>query len=373
MNDDRIAAPALQLRDLDVSFGGAVGLRGLSLDVASAERIVVVGASGSGKTSLLRTIAGLASAAGGSVHVGGRAVTNEPPERRGVVYLHQTPVLFPHLNVCENVAFPLRVRGIPRREVRSRSMAALEAVRMDDLAARRPQTLSGGQAHRVALARAMVAEPQVLLLDEPLSALDPELRAEVRNAILEAHARHGPAMITVSHDLEEAGLLGDRLALLVDGRIAQVGAPREIFARPATLAIARFLGVANLVRARVANGVLHSVFGRLPCPEPVCLDGPVVVAFRTDAVRLDAASPVRARVVGVHYGVDRTTLAVAVGDAVVDVRADTLCVPAVGAEIGLAYDARRLYVYADTARESESASMIDAASGAPARPPSGAL
>ncbi len=338
---------ALILDHLDVRFGDSLGLRDLSLEVAPRERLVVVGASGSGKTSLMRTIAGLTSAGAGRVLVRALDVTNLPPERRGVVYLHQTPVLFPHLSIFENVAFPLRVRRVPAAELRARVGAALDAVRLGALVQRHPHTLSGGQAHRVALARAMVARPHVLLLDEPLSGLDPELRMEVRGAILDAHRDQDAALVLVSHDLEEAGLLGHRVALLLDGRIAQVGTTQDIFARPSSAAIARFIGIANVLHGNVDNGVLQSSLGPLPAPPNAPQRGPVVIAFRTDALRLDEASAVRARVVRVHHGVDRTTVRVTLDHAEVDVRVDALCIPEVGDAVGVACDPRRLLVYAD--------------------------
>jgi ABC-type sugar transport system ATPase subunit len=230
---------------LSVPFGAAPGLRDIAFAVGPGERLALVGSSGAGKTTLLRAVAGLAPITGGRVLIGQRDVTVEPPERRGAVYLHQSPLLFPHLDVARNVRFPLAVRGVRSREASERVDRALAAVQMESFGGRMPRTLSGGQRHRVALARAIVAEPAVLLLDEPLSSLDPALRAEVRDALRAAQEAYGPAMIVVTHDLAEAGLLTDRIGLLLGGTIAQLATPAELFRHPASLEVARFLGFPN--------------------------------------------------------------------------------------------------------------------------------
>jgi ABC-type sugar transport system ATPase subunit len=274
--------PALRVHALHVPFGAAPGLDAISLDVQPGERLAVVGPSGAGKSTLLRAVAGLAPVSAGRVEVGGRDVTAEPPERRGAVYLHQTPLLFPHLSVRENVAFPLRVRGAsdPARVAR-----LLDALAIGALADRAPRTLSGGQRHRVALARALAARPAVLLLDEPLSSLDPELRADARAAIAAAQEEDRPGMVVVTHDMDEAAALGHRVAVLLDRRLAQVAPPGELFTRPATRAVARFLGFPNELPGTVVGGVFHSPLG--PVPAPGVPDGPAVALFRPSALRPD--------------------------------------------------------------------------------------
>src|SRR5690606_30111735 len=192
---------------LDVPFGAAPGLSAVSLTVGAGERVVLVGASGAGKTSLLRAIAGLAPLAGGTVSIGGVPAAALPPERRDAVYLHQSPLLFPHMTVHDNVAFPLRVRGMAAAERSRRTLEVLEAVRLGGFGSRMPHTLSGGQRHRVALARAVAARPRVLLLDEPLTGLDPALREDVREAVLSVHREYRPALLIVTHDLDEAALI----------------------------------------------------------------------------------------------------------------------------------------------------------------------
>lgn len=259
--------PALLLEEVHAPFGdaGGRGLRGVSLQVGPGERVALLGPSGAGKTTLLRVVAGLAALEHGRVAVGGRDVTALPPERRGAVYLHQTPVLFPHLTVGENVAFALRVGRAPEAEVAAAVERALAAVRLDGWAARRPFGLSGGERHRVALARAVAARPAVLLLDEPLAALDPSLRAEVRAAIAAAQRESGAALVLVTHDLDDAGALADRVAVLLDGAVAQLDTPARLFTRPASLAVARFLGTFVELRGTVReDGAFAGAFGALP-------------------------------------------------------------------------------------------------------------
>lgn len=241
----------LRLSGLAVPFGNEPGLTGLNLAVRSGERVALVGASGVGKTSLLRAIAGTGPVAKGRIVVAEQDVTTLPPEKRDVVLLSQRPLLFPHLSVYENVAFPLRVRRVPGDEIPGRVEEALTAVHMEAFRHRRPRQLSGGQAHRVALARAVVARPAILLLDEPLTALDPVLRGEVRQAILDASDRFDTALLMVTHDLDQAGSMAHRIGVLLDGGLVQVDTPEGLFRRPATPGLARFLGLPNQLSGRL--------------------------------------------------------------------------------------------------------------------------
>ena len=342
-----MSAAGLRVEGLSAPFGGGPGLEGISLDVGSGERLAVVGASGAGKTTLLRAVAGLAPLSGGRVEIGGREVTHLPPERRDAVYLHQTPLLFPHLSVGENVAFALRVRSAAEGEVRERVDALLRAVGLEGFGARMPRTLSGGQRHRVALARAMAARPRLLLLDEPLSSLDPALRQEVREAIVHVQEEQRPALVLVTHDLDEAGVMGHRVAVLLDRRLAQVAPPGELFARPASLAVARFLGIPNEVPGHVrADGAFQSPLGVLAPLAPM-EPGPAVAVFHPDALRPVAAGGIPARITAVRHRAHGTTALVRTASGIeleMDVARDAA--PEVGAEVGIEVDSRRVLVYA---------------------------
>ncbi len=246
--------PALEARELSIPFGEDPGLARISFRVGRGERFVLVGSSGAGKTSLLRALSGSGPLTAGSVLVEGREVTTSPPEKRGMVLLSQKPLLFPHLSVFENVAFPLRVRGVPRGEVRERVRDALGSVRLEGFGPRKPRSLSGGQAHRIALARAVVARPPVLLLDEPLTSLDPSLREEVRESILAVQEEYQPALVLVTHDLPEAGRMAHFIGVILQGSLAQVAPPPELFRNPVSEAVARALGIPNSVPGAVGEG-----------------------------------------------------------------------------------------------------------------------
>jgi ABC-type Fe3+/spermidine/putrescine transport system ATPase subunit len=304
---------ALETRALDVPFGARAGLRAVTLAVGAGERLALVGPSGAGKTTLLRAIAGLAATSGGQVLVDGRDVTALPPERRDAVYLHQTPVLFPHLSVRANVAFPLRVRARSGPDAGDIVARALAAVRIAELADRLPHQLSGGQRHRAALARAIAARPAALLLDEPLAALDPGLREEVRAAIVDAQQEHPAALVLVTHDLDDAALLADRVAVLLDGALAQVAAPGALFARPASLAVARFLGAYRELPGTVGvDGAFACALGILPAhgagPH---VAGPAVALLRPGDLRVETADArgdaVADAMAGAGRGVARVT------------------------------------------------------------------
>ncbi len=224
--------------------GAQAGLMPVSLQVQSRQCLAVLGRSGSGKSSLLRTLAGLQPSAGGTVRVSGRDVTALPPERRGIVYLHQEPVLFPHLSVLQNVAFPLVIRGAARADAHRRAEGMLDRLQVGSIAGNRADALSGGQRHRVALARALCAEPAVLLLDEPLSSLDPAVRRDVREALLAVREESGAAMVLVTHDLDDAMAVATEVASIGDdGVLTAPMTPPMLLHAPPSLALARLLGL----------------------------------------------------------------------------------------------------------------------------------
>jgi ABC-type Fe3+/spermidine/putrescine transport system ATPase subunit len=277
----------LTLTGLRKTYPGAgqAALHGLELTVASGSLTALLGPSGCGKTTTMKLIAGLLAPDAGEVALDGQAITTLPPERRGVAMVFQNPLLFPHLSIGENVAFGLRMQGQPPARIAEAVAAMLAKVRLDGLADRRPTALSGGQQQRAALARALVLQPKVLLLDEPLSNLDPGLRDEMRTLIRTLQQDTGITTLVVTHDQAEAVALADRIALLLDGRLAQHGPPEDFYRRPASLAVARFFGGVNFLPGRSEGGLFHSPLGPLTLPAGAP-PGNRVLTFRPEALRL---------------------------------------------------------------------------------------
>jgi multiple sugar transport system ATP-binding protein len=234
-------------------FGRVVAVRDVSLEVADGEFVVLLGPSGCGKTTVLRTVAGLETPDHGRVWIGGRDVTRLPPGRRDIGMVFQSYALFPHMRVFDNVAFGLRMRGVPEAEQRRRVQEVAELLQIADLLDRYPAQLSGGQRQRVAVARALVVRPQVLLMDEPLSNLDALLRLHMRAELKRLHREVGSTTVYVTHDQVEAMSLGDRVAVLRDGQVVQFGTPTEIYDHPADRFVGSFLGnpPMNFLRATV--------------------------------------------------------------------------------------------------------------------------
>ncbi|MFF3664813.1 ABC transporter ATP-binding protein [Microtetraspora malaysiensis] len=247
---------AVSLRGLRKSFGSVVAVAGVDLDVADGEFFAMLGPSGSGKTTVLRMIAGFESPTAGTVELGGRDVTRLAPFERDVNTVFQDYALFPHMSVLENVEYGLRVKRVPKAERRARAMEALASVRLDGFEKRRPAQLSGGQRQRVALARALVNRPRVLLLDEPLGALDLKLREEMQVELKAIQREVGITFLFVTHDQEEALTMSDRIAVFNAGAIEQIGTPAEIYERPATAFVAGFVGTSNLISGATARAVL---------------------------------------------------------------------------------------------------------------------
>ncbi|MCU1534300.1 MAG: spermidine/putrescine transporter ATP-binding protein [Glaciihabitans sp.] len=240
------ATPAIRLAGLTKMFGTVAAVDNLDLDIAEGEFFSMLGPSGSGKTTVLRLIAGFETPTAGTVWLQGRDVTTNAPFDRDVNTVFQDYALFPHMNVIENVEYGLRVRGVGKKERRERAREALESVRLGTFGDRRPAQLSGGQRQRVALARATVVQPKVLLLDEPLGALDLKLREQMQVELKELQRSLGITFIFVTHDQEEALTLSDRIAVFNDGRIEQLGTPAEIYESPRSSFVAHFVGTSNV-------------------------------------------------------------------------------------------------------------------------------
>ncbi len=275
---------AISVRGVSVAFDGTEVLHGVDLEVAEGSVVALLGPSGCGKTTLLRSIAGLEPPTAGEVQIGDVLVagpgTTVPPERRRIGMVFQDWALFPHLTVAQNVAF-----GLPRPERKGpRVDAALEMVGLEDFGHRSPGTLSGGQQQRVALARALAPEPSALLLDEPFSNLDTALRARVRTEVHELLHRVGITTVFVTHDQDEAFVLGDDVAVMSEGVIVQQAPPHRIYADPASAWVARFVGDANLVPGSVADGHADTAVGRVPLRE--VMSGEVEVLLRPEDLRL---------------------------------------------------------------------------------------
>ncbi len=245
------AESAVSLRGVSKSYGGRPVVSDLSLEVAAGEFLAIVGPSGSGKTTVMRVIGGFEAPDAGSVRIAGEDVTFEPPERRRVNTVFQSYALFPHMSVIENVAYGPRMRGLSRRDRRAKAADFLDLVRLAETAERYPHELSGGMQQRVALARALANEPDVLLLDEPLGALDRKLRDEMQRELRRVQSELKATFIYVTHDQEEAFGMADRLAVMRNGGFEQIGAPAEIYDRPASGWISLFVGTANTIPGRV--------------------------------------------------------------------------------------------------------------------------
>ena len=283
-------------------FGTTVAVRGLSLQVEDREFVTLLGPSGCGKTTLLRLIAGFMAPDEGAIRVGAATLSTPagvvPPERRGMGMVFQNYAVWPHKSVYDNVAFGLQVRRVARAEIRARVARVLELVNLAGLDARYPNELSGGQQQRVALARSLVVEPAILLLDEPLSNLDAKLRERMRWELKDVQRRTGITFVYVTHDQSEALALSDRIAVMHQGELQQYGAPREVYTRPANRTVADFMGLVNLIPARVrrpgpagavAVGGEHIVEVALP---PALAEGASVqVAVRPEGVRVGVLAP----------------------------------------------------------------------------------
>ena len=284
----------IHIAGLHLSFGEHQVLKGINLDIAPGELFAFLGPSGSGKSTLLRAIAGFGPVPEGDILIDGQQINTLPPWQRNVGMVFQSYALWPHMTVRRNLAFGLEERRQPKAEIRRRVDQALSLVGLQDLADRRPAQLSGGQQQRIALARTLVVEPRVLLLDEPLSNLDANLRLQMRREIHDLQRELGLTTVFVTHDQEEANTIADRMAVLDQGVIQQVGTPMELYDNPCNLFVAEFLGTANVLAGHFEQTGGSSIFSdssqiRLPLSRPVA-NGPGHLVFRPQNLRIQSGS-----------------------------------------------------------------------------------
>ena len=308
---DPAAVPTAARTLLDVvgvsrRFGDVAAVDDVSLSIAENEFFALLGPSGCGKTTLLRSIAGFEQPDSGAILLGGEDLLGLAPNRRPVNLMFQSYALFPHMTVERNVAYGLEREGLPRTEVRQRVAEVLETVGLAALGKRRPKQLSGGQRQRVALARAIVKRPKLLLLDEPLSALDRKVRGEMQLELKRLQHEVGITFVVVTHDQEEAMSMADRIAVMAEGRVQQVASPLDLYRHPANLFVADFIGTSNLMPGRVVDGAFVSdELGALPTAGATVTTGGAHLVVRPEDVRitpgLDAAGPVRGEVVDVQF------------------------------------------------------------------------
>ena len=333
----------LEVQNLTRRFGSALALDGASLDAGAAEVVALLGPSGCGKTTTLRIVAGFESADSGSITLAGRDLTRLPPHARDIGLVFQDYALFPHMSVADNIAYGLRRRAIPRAEREARVSEMLDLVRLTGLGARRPAQLSGGQQQRVALARALAINPRLLLLDEPLSNLDAKLRHTLQAELRQILTRIGTTTLIVTHDQEEAMALADRIAIMSQGRVLQIGTPREVYEEPACRFVAEFLGQALWLEGRAEpGGFVTSAGTRLAAPPPRRVAAAQGLLIRPEALRLAAPhagdNALQARVTGHRYRGAATLLDLMVegGAPVALALPPDAPLPGPGASLGLA-------------------------------------
>lgn len=288
--------PLLELERISVRLDGRMVLDDFSLSVAPGERLVIAGPSGSGKSTLLRAVAGLLPIDSGEIRIDGKRIDKLPPAQREVAMMFQSHALLPHLSLLDNLTFGLRARGMARDTAEQRARLAADSLGLSPLLARRPAQLSGGERQRAALVRALLHQPKALLLDEPLSSLDAPLRAVARAEMLSAHRQSQAALLLVTHDQSEAMAMADRLGILHEGRLLQLASPRQLYARPANLFIARFLGEPAMniftVETTLGGGVIRRAEGKeqywdgvLP-PGAIAPCRPLVLGLRPEQLSL---------------------------------------------------------------------------------------
>jgi ABC-type Fe3+/spermidine/putrescine transport system ATPase subunit len=274
------------LQNLRIGYGLRMVVQDLTLTVHDGEMVSLLGPSGAGKTTILKAVAGLLQPAGGDIVINGSSVLDIPPEKRNAVMVFQKPLLFPFMNVLQNIGFGLRMLGPLGKKEQRRIERIMAMTRLHGLAGRKVHELSGGQQQRVSLARALVLEPQILLLDEPLSHLDANLRQEMRHLIMDIQDRTGVTTLFVTHDQAEALTISHRVSLLLDGHLRQVGKPHELYYQPRDPEVARFFGGMNFFRGTLKNGRFHTRFGDFPVQNAVSNGRKLTATIRPEDVVL---------------------------------------------------------------------------------------
>ena len=297
------------------SNAGQPALTDLSLTIASGSLTALLGPSGCGKTTALRIIAGLLNPSSGDVCINGASILTQAPDMRSAVMVFQNPLLFSHMTVAENIAFGLTMRRVPKAEIAARVAEMLTLIQLPAYGSRKPSQLSGGQAQRVALARALILKPSVLLLDEPLSNLDTTLRAEMRALICKLQRATGITTIFVTHDQQEAVVMADQIALILDGNLHQFGPPDAFFERPASQTVARFFGGVNFINGANIAGSFTSPIGTIKLSHTFD-NGPATLTIRPESIRLGEAAlnNLQARVVSRAYLGTQSRIRLMIGD-----------------------------------------------------------
>jgi ABC-type sugar transport system ATPase subunit len=346
MSSPSVAGGHVRLQNVTKQHGSVTALHDVSLEIRPGEFFALLGPSGSGKTTTLRILAGLEPHQAGRVWLDGVDVTAKEPGERDVAMVFQSYALYPHMTVAENIAFPLRMIGTPRAETERAVRDAAARVHIDHLLARKPGQLSGGQQQRCALARAIVRKPRLFLLDEPLSNLDAKLRLETRVELRKLQRGLGVTAVYVTHDQEEAMTIADRMAVFMEGRIVQVGTPAEVFARPATVAVAGFIGSPpmNLLAGESRGGRLSIAGVALAGATRDGADGPVTIGVRPAGVRL-APQGLPARVELVEDLGDSAIVDLVANGALVKMRTEGRPAVGEGEQVHIAFDTAALHVF----------------------------
>ena len=340
----------LALRKLTKSYGSTQVLHGISLDVADGEFVVLVGPSGCGKSTTLRMIAGLEETSSGIIEIGGREVNNLEPKERDIAMVFQNYAIYPHMSVKKNIAFGLRSSKMPKADKEKRIQEVAAILDMVDLLDRKPSQLSGGQRQRVAIGRAMVRDPAVFLFDEPLSNLDAQLRTQMRLEIKKLHQRVGNTIIFVTHDQVEAMTMADRIVIMKDGHIQQVGTPAEVFHKPANTFVARFIGAPsmNLIAGKIDGTSVTLDAGQnvtVPTLTPTASTD-VLLGVRPDDLHPDSSNPIIRGTVSLREPLGPETLIyVETRSGEIIAKADGRTPPKVGETVTLGADPQNLHVF----------------------------